>query len=191
MALLSVVANPFGKSHRPVPDAELTEPNLSEIPKSNNERLTGNVDSAIVVRKEGEDDIGFDSSRLLQAMQTAMGKEGWVELRNHNPLHIASDQAGDLASGQGRLIIRAATGIQPVIELEIKGGRPFLSAGSAVPLELSGLLAGRIAASRRRNWASCWVAMAGRVGNSLAIYCPVCGVALKAEATAVTAGLAA
>jgi serine/threonine protein kinase len=99
----------------------------------------GIADAAIVVRKDGENDVAFDSSKLLQAMQTAMGKEGWVELRNRRPLHIASDLAGDLASGRGRLVIRAAPGIQPVIEVEIKGGKPFLSAGSAVPVELSGL----------------------------------------------------
>ena len=97
------------------------------------------VESAIVVRKEGEDDVAFDSSKLLQAIQTAFGKDGWVELRNRSPLHISSDHGGDLASGRGRLVIRAAPGIQPVIEVEMKGDKPFLSAGSAVPLELSGL----------------------------------------------------
>jgi eukaryotic-like serine/threonine-protein kinase len=131
MAVLLAVANPFGKAWM--------APATDRIPKVRHPAFHQMAESAIVVRKEGEDDVAFDSSRLLQAMQTAMGKEGWVELRNRSPLHISSDQGGDLASGQGRLVIRAATGLQPVIEVEMKGNRPFLSAGSAVPLELSGL----------------------------------------------------
>jgi serine/threonine protein kinase len=147
MAVILAVINPFGNS------PTILDTNNSATAKSNRalsletgERSTikqaaigQKAEPAIVVRKEGEDDVSFESSKLLQAMQTAMGKEGWVELRNHSPLHISSDQSGDLASGRGRLVIRAATGIQPVVEVELKGNRPFLSAGSAVPLELSGL----------------------------------------------------
>ena len=45
-----------------------------------------------------------------------MGSHGWVELRNREPLHLASDQILDLRSGQGQLNVRAAPGIEPVIE---------------------------------------------------------------------------
>jgi eukaryotic-like serine/threonine-protein kinase len=60
-------------------------------------------------------------------------------LRKDEPLHLASDQILPYGSGRGRLNIRAAPGVTPVIEVELKGPQPFLQTGSAVLLELSGL----------------------------------------------------
>ena len=37
------------------------------------------------------------------------------------------------------MIVRAAPGFQPVIEVELKGPKPLLTTGSGVALELSGL----------------------------------------------------
>ena len=68
-----------------------------------------------------------------------MGARGWVELRNREPLYLTSDQTLNFGSGRGRLIIRAAAGLQPVIEIELKGPKPLLTTGSGVSLELSGL----------------------------------------------------
>ena len=131
---VSQVHHPGTTNVQPIPSIEskTTQP---RIPPA----IDVEAELPIVVRKEGEEDVKFGPSRLLQAMQTAMGKEGWVELRNRSPLRVSSDQAGDLASGRGRLIIRAAIGIQPILDVEVKSNRPFLSAGSAVPIELTGV----------------------------------------------------
>jgi serine/threonine-protein kinase len=91
----------------------------------------------IVVRTEGENEIQVDD--LLQAIEKAMGSRGWVELRNRQPLHLSSNQTLDLLSGQGPLVIRAASGVEPVIEIELKSSKPLLATGSGVFLKLSGL----------------------------------------------------
>jgi eukaryotic-like serine/threonine-protein kinase len=93
----------------------------------------------IIVRAEGEDERQFPAQKLVEALQTAMGSRGWVELRNREPLHLTADQTLDFSSGRGRLIVRAAPGFQPAIEVELKGPQPLLTTGSGVPLELSGL----------------------------------------------------
>ena len=62
---------------------------------------------------------------------------GGVELRNRKPLHLTSDQPLDLNTHKGKLTLRAAPGVQPVIEIEIKKSKPFLMAGSGVNLKLS------------------------------------------------------
>jgi hypothetical protein len=97
----------------------------------------------IVVRTAGDNENDpekeFPAKGLLQAMQTAMGSHGWVELRNREPLHLATGQTFDFASTQGRLVVRAAPGIVPVLEIEVTAGKPFLATGSAVHLILSGL----------------------------------------------------
>src|SRR5262249_57288531 len=45
----------------------------------------------------------------------------------------------DLAAASGTLDIRAAPGLQPVIEIRMDGSQPFLATGSGVSLSLSGL----------------------------------------------------
>jgi hypothetical protein len=68
-----------------------------------------------------------------------LGTSGWIELRKDGPLSLASDQILPFGAGRGRLTIRAALGVTPVIAVELKGPEPFLQTGSAVLLELSGL----------------------------------------------------
>jgi serine/threonine protein kinase len=94
---------------------------------------------AILVRADGESDQEFPAGRLYEALQTAIGARGWVELRNREPLSLTNAQPLNFSSGRGRLIIRAATGRQPVIDLSLTGSSPFLTTGSGVVLELSGL----------------------------------------------------
>jgi hypothetical protein len=95
------------------------------------------AETAIVVRFE--DGEVFPAKSLLEAVNRAMGTSGWVELRTNGPLHLAKDQILPFGSGRGRLNIRAATGVAPVIEVTLGGPEPFLNTGSAVVLELSGL----------------------------------------------------
>jgi serine/threonine protein kinase len=93
----------------------------------------------IVVRNESENEQQFPAERLIEALQTANGIRGWVELRNRRPIHLLGDQILDFTSGRGPLKMRAAPGTQPVIEIELKDAQSWLTTGSAVALELSGL----------------------------------------------------
>ncbi len=55
------------------------------------------------------------------------------------PLVLEPDEFFDLASGTGRLEIRAAPGTRPVIEVPMGTAQPFLTTGLAVSVKLSGL----------------------------------------------------
>jgi hypothetical protein len=93
----------------------------------------------IVVRNESDNEQVFPAEKLTEAVQTAIGVRGWIELRNRKPLHLNGDQILDLISGRGRLKMQAAPGTQPVVEIELKDAKSWLTTGSAVSLELSGL----------------------------------------------------
>ena len=95
--------------------------------------------SVIIVRTEGENDQEFPAQKMLEAMQTAMGARGWIELGNREPIHLTTDRALNFNSGRGPLIIRAAPGVRPVLEVEMIGSQPFLTTGSGVALDLSGV----------------------------------------------------
>ena len=93
--------------------------------------------TAIVVRfEDGEevpaeqpgrsDESSHGDQRLGRAAKTRAVAPG----RRSNP---------PFGSGRGRLNIRAAPGVTPVIEVAMGGPQPFLQTGSAVLLELSGL----------------------------------------------------
>ena len=136
-------ANPSGSAlQRPALPGQNTEahPKPPNVPSSrpNWSAPIPEAGPAIVVRMEGQTETAF--SNLLDAMQTAMRRRGsWIELRNREPLRLASDQTFDLFSGSGSLIVRAARGIEPVLEVELKGTKPLFATGSGVSLELSGL----------------------------------------------------
>ena len=93
----------------------------------------------IVVRTEGGHEQEFPASKLFDAMQTAMGSHGWVELGNREPIRLTGEKPLNFISARGRLLVRAAPGTQPIIESELKGPIPLLTTGSGVSLELSGL----------------------------------------------------
>ena len=67
------------------------------------------------------------------------GNSAYVELRNREPLHIGAGQHIDLGSARGTLDIRAAPELQPVIEVHMDPVHPFLVAGLAVSLKLTGV----------------------------------------------------
>ena len=58
-------------------------------------------------------------------MNRAMGTPGWVELRKTGRAP-GRDQILAFGSGRGRLNIRAAPGVTPVIEVAMGGPEPFL-----------------------------------------------------------------
>jgi hypothetical protein len=97
---------------------------------------------AIVVRTDGDNQAGsakpFPADRLREAMELAMGG-GWVELRSTETFRLSAGQTFDFASARGRLIVRAAPGVVPVVDIELSADKPLLVTGSAVYLVLSGV----------------------------------------------------
>ena len=81
----------------------------------------------IVVRADGEVDRPFAADKLFDAMKNAMGARGWVELRNREPLKLISTSTAplDFLTARGTLSIRAAEGMEPVIEVALNGSKPL------------------------------------------------------------------
>jgi len=149
LVVIMAMVNPFGitpgghSTRPPSPPAQSTESDPIS-PQANNTgghylKPIPEAEPAIFVRTNSDEGKGIPYKNLLDAMEKAMGSHGWVELRNREPLQLASDQIFNLLSSQGSLIVRAASGIEPVIEIELKGSRPLLETGSGVKLTLSGL----------------------------------------------------
>ncbi len=143
-AFLAVV-NPFPKKSDAVAiqkaaadDAETRSKSTSvantETDASNN---APDAEPAIVIRTEGDKEIA--ANNLTEAIQMAIGSGYVIELRNRKPLRLSSEQALDFLSSGGRIIIRAAQGIEPVIDYEMKTPKPLFATGSGVRLTLSGI----------------------------------------------------
>ena len=88
----------------------------------------------LVVDGDGEVTIEPD---FAHALRTAIGSRGYVLLVNTEPLKLSATEAIDVAGG--RLEIRAGEGVQPVLQVEVKGKTPFLSTRSDTPLRLVGV----------------------------------------------------
>ena len=74
---------------------------------------------------------------LKNAMQRAIGGKGHVLLNNSEPIRLTGDEA--LTIGGGRLYIRAARGVRPVLEVDIKGQKPLLTTRSDTALTIVGV----------------------------------------------------
>ena len=89
-----------------------------------------------VLAADGEEKPVAD---FFEAMETAIGAKGWVILHNREPLLLpAREQPSNLA-GTGWLKLRAAPGVKPVLIVELKGQKPFFTAGPDMSLTLEGL----------------------------------------------------
>src|SRR5271157_1316348 len=76
---------------------------------------------------------------LFQAMETAVGAKGWVVLHNCEPLSLPAREQPINLFGTGWLKLRAAQGVKPVLIVELKGQKPFLTVGPSMNLNLEGL----------------------------------------------------
>jgi serine/threonine-protein kinase len=107
-------------------------------------RDSGNATSAaelplepIVVKlRDGSVKVETD---LKSAIQRAIGSKGHVLLNTSKPLVLRGSAAALPAIGGGPLAIRAAEGVQPVLEVEIQGQKPFLTTRAETPLTLVGV----------------------------------------------------
>jgi hypothetical protein len=131
----------------------LSKPDNSTRPRSTHQlaantsfdQTVGKHEADIVVCTAGlgikEEPSETPARNLLEAIQIAMGRQGYVELRNREPLCLDAGKIIDLGSGNMKIVdIRAAPGIvPPVIEIQMGAGGPFLGTKSTASLSLSGL----------------------------------------------------
>ncbi len=153
LLLLGVLAviNPFAetagtgkKPGAPIPSnkVELTG-NPPDAKEKSTAEQSAPADSIapMVVRSDSGAEQPFAADKLFDAMKTALGGRGWVELRNREPLKLvcAGNSLLDFQTARGTLGIRAADGTQPVIDITLNGTKPLLALGSGVTLKLSGI----------------------------------------------------
>ena len=91
-------------------------------------------DEVEVVSADGKRSIELT---LSAAMRAAMGARGHVVLGNAKPLKLSSADSTPISGG--RLVIRAAEGTRPRLQIELKGNSPFLFTKSRAALVLEGL----------------------------------------------------
>ncbi len=72
------------------------------------------------------------------AMQRAIGSKGHVLLNNSEPIRFSGDNAALRISG-GRLYIRAAEGVHPVLEVDMKGPEAFLTTSAETSIVMAGV----------------------------------------------------
>src|SRR5262249_51978424 len=123
-------AHPLSRAE-PVPKS----PTDSDL-ESTRSKLDSKPISKFAVRLDGDREQGIAFDDLSDAVRTAMGSHGWVELRTS--CRLASDKFLDFRTGRGALRLRAAAGTTPVIEIDLKGGKPLITTGSAGSLDISG-----------------------------------------------------
>lgn len=83
------------------------------------------------------DDVPTIHPDLKSAMRAAIGSRGDVLLRDTTPMTVTAAEAATMAGGL--LSIKAIEGTQPVLRVEIKGDKPFLSTRSNCVLRIEGV----------------------------------------------------
>ena len=88
----------------------------------------------VVVAGDGTPTLEPD---FASALTSAIGSKGYVVLSNKEPFDVPYGVIGNI--GGGTLAIRAAKGPQPVLRVEIKGRKPFLTTRGDSRLKLEGI----------------------------------------------------
>jgi serine/threonine-protein kinase len=142
VAAAAVAGILFGSGHfgparssgpAPAPDAGAGSPRDNVNAKSAAERPHEPI---VVKLRDGSVKVEPD---LKSAIQRAIGSKGQVLLGNSKPLVLTGSAAALPPIGGGPLSIRAAEGVQPVLEVEIQGQKPFLTTRAETPLTLVGV----------------------------------------------------
>jgi serine/threonine-protein kinase len=87
----------------------------------------------VVVYNDGDVKVERD---LVNGMRAAAGR-GYVLLTSSEPVKIPA--TGAISIGGGRIDVRAGEGVNPVLQVEVRGGTPFLSTKTDAPLILTGV----------------------------------------------------
>jgi serine/threonine-protein kinase len=132
--------NPEPRVSQPRPDLNVKHSQKSPVDSAHKTDLSKSgqtPESPFVVRLADDEAMPFEN--LLLAIQTAMANHGYVELRNREPYRLRNDQPLDFRQSVGSLDIRAAPGMAPIIESELKGQNSPVTTGSSVSLQMSGI----------------------------------------------------
>jgi serine/threonine-protein kinase len=97
----------------------------------------GLLASAITVL--AEDGVETPAQDLLDAIQRAIGAKGWVVFHNRTAMQLPSGGLATSSATKEWVKLRAAEGVNPVLEVELKERRPFLTVGSGMNLIVEGL----------------------------------------------------
>lgn len=92
----------------------------------------------IVVRSLDGSTPDVPVKTLADAIHRALGNGGVVVLRDREPLVLTNQSLVRVTLG-GKLLIRAETGAQPVLDVTLSSPGPFLMSGPDLSLELEGL----------------------------------------------------
>jgi serine/threonine-protein kinase len=92
----------------------------------------------IVVRPLDGTGPDFAAKTLPDAINRALGSGGVVVLRNRKPLELTNNVPVSAMLG-GKLVIRAESELQPVLNITFNSPGPFLVGGPELTLELEGL----------------------------------------------------
>src|SRR5206468_12671307 len=95
------------------------------LPKAASQKL-GPPPTIAVLTSDGQETPIED---FYQAMETAIGAQGLVVLRNQEPLRISTGDRAFSFLASGWLKITAGKGASPVLLVELKGQQPFLTTG--------------------------------------------------------------
>lgn len=101
-------------------------------------KLTPNL----VVKTDSEDEEDRDilPANFDDAIKKVSGhRDWWIELGDNKPLKIKRDQSFDRLSTNTPLLLRAAAGCAPMIEIEGGRTKPVFATGPSAPLEVDGL----------------------------------------------------
>jgi serine/threonine-protein kinase len=111
----------------------------SRFPQGDTERKnTSGYESTPGIIVLGEDGSEVPVTDLLEAIQHAIGGKGWVVLRNRTALRLPGGLTTASATKEW-LKIRGADDLNPVLEVELKDRKPFLTVGSGMNLVIEGL----------------------------------------------------
>jgi serine/threonine-protein kinase len=104
------------------------------------ERAASNpaAQAPIVVRSPDGSTPDVPVKTLSDAINRALGNGGVVVLRDPEPLVLTNKSPVHAMLG-GTLVIRAETGVRPVLDITLSGTGPFLVSGPDLSLELEGL----------------------------------------------------
>jgi serine/threonine-protein kinase len=124
-----------GDPSRPAPDPASRTP--AEAIATNSQAIRLREPQGREFRVVAGDGSLSNEPDLKSAMGKAIGSKGYVEFRNRNPMQFGAEATITISGGL--VDLRARPGLKPVIEVEVRSGKPFLTALGETPLRIEGI----------------------------------------------------
>jgi serine/threonine-protein kinase len=100
---------------------------------------TGKSTLATAITVLMEDGVETPAQDLLEAIQKAVGAKGWVVFHNRAAMRLPAGRVAALSATNEWVKLRAAEGVNPILEVELKEQKPLLTIGSGMNLIIEGL----------------------------------------------------